>query len=84
MGYQHQRVYHAAKVYVEGDARVNSLEGFWSLAKRGIGGVYHAVGDQYLQSYLNEYAFRYNHRQDEQGMFAAFTAQITKDSSSSE
>jgi transposase len=34
MGYGHKRVHHAAKVYVEGDVHVNSLEGFWSLVKR--------------------------------------------------
>ena len=39
MGFGHKRVHHAAKVYVEGDVHVNSLEGFWSLVKRGIGGV---------------------------------------------
>lgn len=64
MGYKHKRVHHAAKVYVEGDVHVNSLEGFWSLVKRGIGGVYHSVSSKHLQSYLSEYAWRYNHRND--------------------
>lgn len=62
MGYYHSRVHHTQKVYVSGDAHVNTLEGFWSLAKRGINGVYHSVSEKYLQSYLNEYAWRYNHR----------------------
>jgi len=43
--------------------------GFWSLLKRGIGGVYHSVSEKYLQSYINEYGFRYNHRKDERPMF---------------
>ena len=47
----------------------NSIEGFWSLLKRGIGGVYHSVSEKYLQSYINEYGFRYNHRKDEKPMF---------------
>jgi hypothetical protein len=38
------------------------MEGFWSLIKRGIGGVYHSVSHKYLQSYLDEYSFRYNRR----------------------
>lgn len=42
-GYQHRRVHHAAKVYVSGDAYTNTAEGFFSLMKRGISGVYHAV-----------------------------------------
>jgi transposase len=32
------------------------------LVKRGLGGVYHSVSKKYLQTYLNEYSFRYNHR----------------------
>ena len=43
-----------------GDAHTNTIEGLWSLVKRGIGGVNHAVSAKHLQTYLNEYAFRYN------------------------
>jgi len=68
-GYHQSRVNHSAGVYVSGDAHTNTIEGFWSLAKRGIGGVYHAVGANYLQFYLDEYSFRYNHRKDESPMF---------------
>jgi len=75
-GYDHKRIAHAAKVYVRGEVHTNSIEGFWSLVKRGISGVYHAVSPKYLQSYLNEYAFRYNHRKDEQPMFKAVLNQI--------
>lgn len=64
MGYEHKRVHHASKVYVIGTAHTNSIEGFWSLVKRGINGVYHAVSDKYLQSYLDEYSFRFNRRQN--------------------
>ena len=69
LGFQHKRVHHAAKIYVEGDVHVNSLEGFWSLLKRGIGGVYHSVSAKHLQSYVSEYAWRYNHRNDHQASF---------------
>jgi len=41
-GYQHRRIHHSSKVYVMGDIHTNTVEGFWSLLKRGIGGVYHA------------------------------------------
>lgn len=57
MGYQHHRVHHTAKVYVQGDAHTNTIEGFWSLVKRGIGGVNHAVSEKYLQSYLKRVCF---------------------------
>jgi len=64
MGFGHKRVHHAAKVYVEGNVHVNTLEGFWSLVKQGIGGVYHSISSKHLQSYLSEYAWRYNRRND--------------------
>lgn len=42
-GYTHHRINHAAKVYVMGHVHTQTIEGFWSLLKRGIGGVYHSV-----------------------------------------
>lgn len=77
--YTHNRIRHSEKVYVVGNTHTNTIEGFWSLIKRGIGGVYHNVGRNYLQSYLNEYSFRYNHRHDMQPMFVSFLNQISKD-----
>src|SRR2546428_9797160 len=70
-GYHHRRVNHSAGVYVSGDAHTNTIEGFWSLTKRGIDGVYHAVSAKHLQGYLNEYAWRYSHRHDEESLFEA-------------
>ncbi len=69
LGYKHLRIEHSAKEYARGKVHTNSIEGFWSLLKRGIGGVYHSVSEKYLQSYINEYGFRYNHRKDEKPMF---------------
>jgi transposase-like protein len=77
-GYEHRRIKHSAGVYVNGDIHTNSIEGFWSLLKRGIGGTYHAVSHKFLQSYIDEYAFRYNHRETPKPMFINFVEQITK------
>jgi transposase len=60
--FEHYRVNHTAKVYVDGDIHTQTIEGFWSLVKRGINGVYHSVSEKYLQTYLDEYVWRYNHR----------------------
>ncbi len=61
------------------DVHTNTIEGFWSLAKRGISGVYHSVSTQHLQGYLDEYAFRYNHRDvGGRGMFDAFFSRVRK------
>ena len=79
-GYAHKRVHHSAKVYVIGDAHTNTIEGFWSLVKRGIGGVYHNVSAKYLQTYFDEYSFRYNRRLDAQPMFHHFLTQVEKKS----
>ncbi len=59
-----------------GDIHTNTIEGFWSLVKRGIGAVYHAVSAQHLQSYLDEYVFRYSHRDDPGSMFDAMPARL--------
>jgi transposase-like protein len=75
-GYQHRRINHSAGVYVVGDIHTNTIEGFWSLVKRGIGGVYHSVSRKYLQSYLDEYSFRYNRRTSGQPMFVSILDQV--------
>ena len=77
-GYRHDRVHHAEEVYVAGDVHTNTIEGFWSLIKRGVGGVYHSVSSKHLQGYLDEYSFRYNHRDDPGGMFNAFLNRVEK------
>jgi transposase len=76
MGYQHKRIQHAQKVYVAGDVHTNTIEGFWSLVKRGIGGVYHSVSAKYLQGYLDEYSFRYNRRDSGNLIFPAMLARV--------
>ena len=78
MGYQHRRIHHSAKVYVMGDVHTNTIEGFWSLIKRGIGGVYHAVSQEYLQSYLDEYAYRYNRRDQGNLIFRSILDEVSK------
>jgi transposase len=75
-GFNHQVINHSEKIYVKGFIHTNTIEGFWSLVKRGIDGVYHHVSPDYLQSYVNEYSFRYNHRDDETPMFQTFLKQV--------
>jgi transposase len=77
-GYEHRRINHSTGVYVMGDVHTNTIEGFWSLVKRGISGVYHNVGKQYLQTYLNEYSFRYNRRDTGNLIFHAILAKVSE------
>jgi len=60
--YGHQVVNHAMKEYVNGACHTNTLEGFWSLLKRGVIGQYHYVSQRYLNNYINEFCYRYNNR----------------------
>ncbi len=69
-GWDHKTIDHGSKIYVSGDIHTQTIEGFWSLVKRGISGTHHAVSPKWLQGYLNEYAWRYNHRDDPRAMFA--------------
>jgi len=68
-GYVHRRIQHKERVYVSGTVHTNTIEGFWSLVKRGLDGVYHSVSAKHLQGYLDEYAFRYNHRGNGRAQF---------------
>ncbi|MFZ5907081.1 MAG: IS1595 family transposase [Nitrospirota bacterium] len=58
----HKIIKHSHKKYVDGDIHTNTIEGYFSILKRGIVGIYHHVGKQHLHRYLNEFDFRYNHR----------------------
>jgi transposase-like protein len=58
----HETVNHSAKEYVRGDAYTNTVEGYFSILKRGIYGVYDHVSEEHLKRYLCEFDFRYNER----------------------
>ena len=77
-GYEHRRINHSARIYVEGDVHTNTIEGFWSLLKNGIRGVNHSVGAHKLQGYVDSYAFRYNHRDDAAPMFETVKGRVAK------
>lgn len=75
--FKHQHVQHSAGEYVVGDCHTNGLEGFWSLLKRGLMGIYHSVSAKHLQQYLDEFVFRYNTRNmNESNRFDAMLNQM--------
>jgi transposase-like protein len=58
----HQRVYHSVGEYGRGEAHTNTIEGYFSIFKRGMKGVYQHCGEKHLHRYLAEFDFRYNER----------------------
>jgi transposase-like protein len=58
----YRTVIHSIGEYVRGDAHTNTVEGYFSIFKRGIYGVYHHVSQAHLKRYLCEFDFRYNYR----------------------
>lgn len=59
---RHEVVNHSIGEYVRGEAHTNTIESYFAILKRGIGGVYHHVSEQHLKRYLGEFDFRYNER----------------------
>src|SRR4051812_39334305 len=55
-------VNHSAKEYVRDDAHTNTVEGFFSILKRGVYGIYQHVSEAHLHRYLAEFDFRYSNR----------------------
>lgn len=59
----HETVNHSRKQYVKkGNIHTNTVEGLFSIMKRGINGIYHAVSKEHLHRYAAEFEFRYNNR----------------------
>jgi transposase-like protein len=66
IGYEmvrHEAVNHSKKEYARGDVTTNTVEGFFSVFKRGMRGIYQQCGEHHLHRYLAEFDFRYNARQ---------------------
>jgi len=59
----HETVRHSVKEYTRGDATTNTVEGFFSILKRGLIGTYHHVSEEHLHRYMAEFDFRYNNRE---------------------
>ncbi len=59
---KHSSVNHTEGEYARGNITTNTVEGFFGILKRGLIGTYHHVGEEHLQRYVTEFAFRYNNR----------------------
>lgn len=59
----HETVGHSYGEYARGDVHTNTVEGFFSILKRGLNGIYQHVSEAHLHRYLNEFDFRYSNRE---------------------
>lgn len=75
----HHRIKHSAQVYAIGETHTQTVEGFFGLFKTGVRGVYHAISANYLQAYLDEYAFRYNRRFSKEPLIWAMLNRVQKE-----
>jgi len=60
---EHGAVHHYNKEYARGDVTTNTVEGCFSIFKRGMRGVYQRCAEKHLHRYLAEFEFRYSHRE---------------------
>jgi transposase len=75
----HFTIRHTDRIYASGHVHTQTVEGFFGNVKRGISGVYHSVSVKWLQGYLNEYTWRYNHRSDATPMFLTLLSRAADD-----
>jgi len=68
---RHGRVNHSKGEYVRGDVTTNTIEGYFSILKRGLNGIYHNVSEAHLHRYLAEFDFRYTNRELSDGQRTA-------------
>lgn len=64
LNFDHEFVNHAKKEYSKRGISTNTVEGFFGQLKRSVNGTYHGISSKYVQFYLNEFVYRYNHRKE--------------------
>ncbi len=63
--FKHESVKHSVSQYVNGQVHTNGIESFWALLKRGYHGIYHHMSPKHLNRYVNEFAGRFNSREND-------------------
>ena len=79
---EHHRIKHKDGIYADGHVHTQTIEGFFGNVKRGLSGVQHSVSVKWLQTYVNEFAFKHNHRADGVPMFGVILRNVRKGATS--
>ena len=77
-GYKFRRIRHSQRIYVEGDVHTNTVEGFFGHFKTDVRGTHHAISTRWLQGYLNEWVWKWNHRNDDEALFRSLLRNATQ------
>jgi transposase-like protein len=75
---KHNFVRHSAEEWVRGNVHTNTIEGCWSLLKRGIVGSFHKISVKHLDRYLAEFDFRFNNRKNAEIFDALVTRLVAR------
>lgn len=67
--YTHRRIRHSQRIYVSGNVHTQTIEGFFGHFKTDVRGTHHSISRRWLDSYLNEWVWKWNHRDDDRAMF---------------
>jgi len=68
-GFKHDHVNHRSGEYVDGNVHVNTIEGFWSLMKKGIARTHVHASEKHMGKYAKEFEYCYNSRKEPENMF---------------
>lgn len=77
-GYFHRRVNHSQRIYVAGNVHTNTIEGFFGHFKNDVRGTHHSISRRWLDSYLNEWTWKWNRRKDDEAMFRQLLSSATQ------
>ena len=72
--YRHRRINHSQRIYVDGDTHTQTIEGFFGHFKTDVRGTHHHISTRWLPGYLNEWVWKWNHRDDDHAMFRSLIA----------
>jgi transposase len=67
--YGHRRINHSERIYVDGEVHTQTIEGFFGHFKTDVRGTHHSISTRWLPGYLNEWVWKWNHRDDDAAMF---------------
>jgi transposase len=72
--YRHRRINHTERIYVDGPVHTQTIEGFFGHFKTDVRGTHHSISAKWLPGYLNEWVWKWNHRDDDAAMFRTLLA----------